>query len=79
MLNQPAPAGAPQTKTPLLPAEGFVRISQVLAVVPVSRTTLWRWVKEGKFPASVKLTPEITAWPVQAVRAWIAERNQQPA
>lgn len=64
---------------PALPAEGFVRLPQVLAVVPVSRTTLWRWVKEGKFPASVKLTPEITAWPVQAVRAWIAERNQQAA
>lgn len=70
---------ATSKEPPALPQEGFIRLPQILAVVPVSRTTIWRWVKEKKFPAGVKLTPEITAWPVQAVRAWIAEHNPPAA
>jgi prophage regulatory protein len=61
-----------------LPAEGFARLPQVLNVVPVKRSTLWLWVKNGQFPRPVKLGGT-TAWPVEAVRAWIAERNQQAA
>ncbi|QNP60059.1 AlpA family phage regulatory protein [Paenacidovorax monticola] len=50
---------------------GFLRMPQVLALVPVSRSTLWRHVASGAFPAPVKLFFGVTAWRVDDVRHWI--------
>lgn len=44
------------------PSAGFLREPQVLALFPVGRSTWWRGVKAGRFPAPVKLGPRITAW-----------------
>jgi prophage regulatory protein len=54
-----------------LPATGFVRQKQLEAILPFSRTTLWRRIKDGTFPAPVKLSPGCTAWRVEEVRAWM--------
>lgn len=58
--------------TPTLPVTGYVRQSQLIPhIVPFSSTTLWRKVKSGDFPAPVKLSPRVTAWRAEDVRAWI--------
>jgi Prophage CP4-57 regulatory protein (AlpA) len=41
------------------------------AIYPVSKSTLWQRVKEGRFPSPVKLSERITAWRVEDVRAYI--------
>ena len=51
-----------------LPATGFVRTKQILAVFPVSRSTWWEGVRTGRFPPPVKLGPRITAWRVEDIR-----------
>jgi predicted DNA-binding transcriptional regulator AlpA len=53
-----------------LPPPLFLREPQVLAMVPISDATLWRWVKAKKFPQPVKLGPGTTAWRADDVRAW---------
>ncbi len=59
-----------------LPATGFIRQSQLIpAIVPFSSATLWRKVKAGTFPAPVKLSERVTAWPVESVRAWMNSRT----
>ena len=40
----------------------YLREKQVLELLPVSRSTLWRWVKAGTFPPPVKLSPGVTVW-----------------
>lgn len=61
----------PSTST-LLPEVGFIRQAQLVpAIVPFSNATLWRKVKDGTFPAPVKLSPRVTAWDVRQVRQWI--------
>ena len=45
------------------------------AIVPFSSATLWRKVKAGTFPAPVKLSERVTAWPVESVRAWMNSRT----
>lgn len=57
---------------PTLPIEGFVRIRQVLAVIPVSRAAWWDGVAKGRYPAKVKLGPKTTAWRVEDIRTLIA-------
>lgn len=62
-----------------LPSEGFCRIRDVLAVVPISRSCWWGWVSTGKAPAPVKLSPKVTAWKVADIRAFIAALENQAA
>jgi len=54
-----------------LPVTGFVRLPQILAVYPVSKSTWWNGVKDGRFPAAVKLGPRTTAWRVEDIRKLI--------
>lgn len=49
-------------------ATGYVRVSQILQLIPIGRSTWWRGVKEGRFPAPVKLGPRTTAWRVEDIR-----------
>ncbi|MEX0603838.1 MAG: helix-turn-helix domain-containing protein [Marinobacter sp.] len=41
----------------------------------VSRQTVWRWVREGKFPAPLKLGPNCTRWKLSDVEAWEASKE----
>jgi prophage regulatory protein len=59
-----------------LPATGYVRQSQLIpAILPLSAATLWRKVKDGSFPAPVKLSQRVTAWRVEDIRAWMETRS----
>lgn len=61
-----------------LPETGYLRIRQIIGdpksepplppIVPVSKSTWWDGVKNGRFPAPVKLGPRITAWRVEDIR-----------
>lgn len=50
----------------------LLRLSQVLERLSISRTTLRRWIHDGRFPAGVKLTSRTTVWPKSVVDQWIA-------
>lgn len=57
------------------PKTGFVRLTSILAPqgpIPVSKSTWWEGVKQGRYPRPVKLGPRITAWRVEDIRALIA-------
>jgi prophage regulatory protein len=41
-------------------------------LLPVSPATVWRWVREGKFPKPFKLGKSVTVWDVALVEAFIA-------
>jgi predicted DNA-binding transcriptional regulator AlpA len=59
-----------------LPPTGFVRLPGILAPngpIPVSRSTWWAGIKDGRYPKPVKLGPRITAWRVEDIRALISE------
>lgn len=59
----------------------YVRIGQLSSrpghegMLPVSAPTLWRWAREGTFPAPIKLGPQTTAWRVEDVEAWLKARS----
>lgn len=47
---------------------GFLRLDQVLKLIPVSKATWWNGCKSGQFPKPYKLGPRITAWKVSEVQ-----------
>jgi predicted DNA-binding transcriptional regulator AlpA len=40
----------------------FLRLPQVLEIFPVSKSTWWAGIREGKYPKQVKLSQKISAW-----------------
>lgn len=54
-----------------IPLCGFLRQPQVLALVPVSKSTLWRRVQAGTFPPPLKLSERVTVWRAEEVQAWM--------
>lgn len=66
-----------------LPDSAFIRERDLVAsakrpgvpvLLPFSANTLWRKVKSGDFPAPVKLSEQVTAWQVGAVRQYLARQ-----
>lgn len=55
-----------------LPETGFVRLSTILQVLPIGRSTWWQWVKTGRAPAGTKIGPNTTVWSATAIRDFLA-------
>jgi predicted DNA-binding transcriptional regulator AlpA len=84
MQTQPT-ALNPVHPAALLPNTGFLRQPQIIgkkptvndpglpALVPISASTLWEWIRIGKFPKPVKLGLRTTAWRVEDVRAYLKQ------
>ena len=66
---------ASRPPVPVLPETGFLRQPQVLAFVPISKSTLWRRVQARTFPEPVKLSVRVTVWKAEDIRAWIAQQS----
>lgn len=56
-----------------IPQDGFLRLSQVLQIIPVGKSTWWAGIKSGRFPHGVKLGPRTTAWRVEDIRQLLQE------
>lgn len=56
----------------ILPKTGFVRLSTVLNLIPVSRST-WFAHRGSRFPLPVSLGPRIRAYRVEDIRRLLAE------
>lgn len=57
-----------------LPTTGFLRLRSIVGPdgpIPVSKSTWWAGVKDGRFPRPVKLGPRITAWRIEDIRRLI--------
>ena len=51
----------------LLPTKGFIRLSTVLKIIPISKSSWWAGVQSGRYPKSVKLSTRTTAWRVEDI------------
>lgn len=60
-------------------SQQVIRISELastptkLGKLPVSPATIWRWVREGKFPKPFKLGESVTVWDAAEVDAFILQ------
>lgn len=56
---------------------GFLRLPQVLQLIPVSRSTWWAGVQSGIYPKPVKISTRITAWRAEDIYALIEHLSNQ--
>jgi prophage regulatory protein len=52
----------------------LIRFPEVQHRVGLGRSTIYRWMSEGKFPKPVQLGGYAVAWAEDDVEAWIATR-----
>jgi len=70
-----------------IPEEGFLRLPQIIGdrkrgippIFPVSRSTWWQGVKDGRFPQPVKLGPRVTAWRAADIRELLESLSRELA
>ena len=56
---------------PDLPSTGFLRLPQVLALIPISRSAWWTGIRAGRFPKGIKLGDKTTVWRAEDIRTLI--------
>lgn len=54
----------------LLPKTGYISLNEMLPHLPIKRSTVWKWVKDGRFPVPVKIHT-LTRWRCEVIHAWL--------
>jgi prophage regulatory protein len=54
------------------PDDSLMRLPEVLALIPVGKSTWWSGVATGRFPKPLKLGPGVTVWRMSDIRGLIA-------
>ena len=61
---------------------GFLRLPQVLALIPVSKSVWWEGCKTGRFPKPIKLSPRTTVWLAydieQFIKSFSSNKDEDP-
>lgn len=53
----------------------ILRLPEILRVLKVSKTTLYRWCATGNFPRPLQLSSNIVGWRESEVREWLESRR----
>jgi prophage regulatory protein len=59
--------------------ERFIRLPEVMNTVGLKKSAIYKKVKEGDFPAPIKLGPHANGWLESAVQGWIRKQAGIPA
>lgn len=62
---------------PQIPTFGFLRLPQVLAIVPISKSAWWEGCRTGRYPKPVKLGLRTTAWRVEDIAELVRSLGMQ--
>lgn len=54
----------------------LLRLPEVLARVPISRSSWWEGCRAGRFPQPIKIGPRTTVWRAEDIDAFIEEPRQ---
>ena len=52
----------------------FLRLPEVLNLVGVTRSTLYRWMDAGTFPKQISVGGNTVVWVESAVTSWMEDR-----
>ena len=57
--------------------KNFIRFRELQKKIPLSRSTIWRWEREGKFPRRQVLGKNSVAWLSDEIEAWIENKSAE--
>lgn len=56
--------------------DGFYDLKQVLTLIPVSKSTWYQGIKEGRFPEGVKIGKRRTAWLRSSIQNLVSQLSK---
>lgn len=62
---------------PQIPTFGFLRLPQVLAIVPISKSAWWEGCRTGRYPKPIKLGSRTTVWRVEDITDFVQNLGKQ--
>lgn len=71
LVQQGIDAALARHKASIVNPLALLRLSQVLELIPVARSSWWAGVKSGKYPQPVKLGPATTCWRAAEILSFI--------
>jgi prophage regulatory protein len=54
----------------------YIRMKELSAMLGIARSSIYRLMKENKFPKQIKLTERTVVWRLSVINQWIAEREK---
>lgn len=59
------------------PVDRFLKLEAVMEITSWGKTAIYKNVKEGSFPAPVKLDARRVAWSSSSVAAWVEAKKSE--
>ena len=62
-----------------IPSTGFLRLPQILAIFPISKSSWWEGCRTGRYPKPIKLGSRTTVWRAEDITALIESPGKNGA
>lgn len=59
------------------PVLGFVRMPVLIKLLGVSKTTIYKEIREGRFPKQVRISPRVSAWRITDIKAHLEQLTSE--
>ena len=60
-----------------IPEFGFLRLNDVLRIIPVSKTTWYNGVRSGRFPRGIRLSKNIVVWRIEDIKNLVKQIEEE--
>lgn len=54
----------------------FYQTSDIMRITQKSRSTIWRWIRAGRFPKPMKIGPNSNAWTQEQLVSWVHVKKE---
>ena len=62
------------SQKPVVQRDKFLRMPAVEGLTGFRKSTIYEWMRDGRFPKPVRLGARMVAWPETAVLQWVQDR-----
>lgn len=60
-----------------IPEFGFLRLNDVLKIIPVSKSTWYNGMRSGRFPKGIRLSKNIVVWRVEDIKNLVKQIEEE--
>jgi prophage regulatory protein len=58
-----------------MPIKVIHKQRDVLAMLGISKSTLWRMIQKGQFPKPMKLSERLNGWRTEVIESWLLTKG----
>ena len=54
----------------------YIRIKELATMLGIGKSTIYRLIKDNKFPKQIRLTERTSVWRLSEINKWIKDREK---